>query len=75
MNYSPIILESIATGHHVSNVTILSPPEMSLMLATEGDSDNNVTHTPSQQCVEGNGAGGQAYNNGKPTTIGEAAKK
>ena len=57
----------------VSNVTILSPPEMSLMLATEGNSDKTVAHTPSQHCVEDTGAGGQASNDRKPT-IGAAVK-
>ena len=50
----------------VSNVIILSPPEMIPMLATEGDSDKTVTHTPSRQCVEGTGVGGQVFNNRKP---------
>ena len=43
---------------------------MSPMLATEGDLDKTVTHTASQQCVEGNGAGGQATNNRKRTIGG-----
>ena len=50
-----------------SNVTISSPPEMSPMLTTKVNSDKTTTHTSSGLCAEGNGAGGQASNGGKPT--------
>ena len=52
----------------VSNVTISSPPEMILMLATdsEGESDKTATLTAIRQCVEGTGAGCWMSNNGKP---------
>ncbi len=54
----------------VTNVTISWPPEMSPMLATEGESDQNAAHTNSRQCVEGAGAGAGASNDRKPTIRG-----
>ena len=58
-----LFLESIAQAITVSDIAISSPPEMSPMLATEGNSDKTATHTPSQQCVKGTGARGRC-----PTT-------
>ena len=50
-----------------TNVSIPWPLEMSLMLATEGDSDKTVTHPARRYCFEGTGARGRAPNEGKPT--------
>ncbi len=54
----------------VTNVTISWPPEMSPMLATEGESDQTAAHTKSQQCVKGAGAGAQAFNDWKQANKG-----
>ncbi len=54
----------------VTNVTILWPPEMSLMLITEGELRQTVTHTVSRQCVEANGAEAGASEDGKRTNNG-----
>ncbi len=54
----------------VTNVTISWPPEMSPMLATEGESDRTAAHTKSRQCVEGAGAGARVSNDQKPTIRG-----
>ncbi len=54
----------------VTNVTISWPPEMSPMLATEGESDQTAAHTKSRQCVEGADAGAGAFNYRKPTIRG-----
>ncbi len=54
----------------VTNETILWPPEMSPMLVTEGKSRKTTTHTTSQQCVEANGAGAGASDDGKETNDG-----
>jgi hypothetical protein len=54
----------------VKNVRISWPPEMSSMIATEGELDRTAAHTKSQQCVEGAGAGVRASNDQKPTIRG-----
>ncbi len=51
-------------------MAILWPPEMNPMLVTEGELRQTVTHTASQQCVEANGAGVGASDNGKGTNNG-----
>ena len=43
---------------------------MSPMLVKEGESAKTVTHTMSQQSVEGAGAGGRASNDRKPAIRG-----
>ncbi len=41
--------------------------KMGPVLATEGELRQTATHTASRQCVEANGAGAGASNNGKQT--------
>jgi hypothetical protein len=43
---------------------------MSPMLVTEGELRQTVTHTASLQCVEANGAGAGASDDGKGTNDG-----
>ena len=43
---------------------------MGLVLATEGGSHQTVTYIPSRQCVEANGAGAGASDDGKGTNNG-----
>ena len=54
----------------VSNLTNSCRPEMSPMLATEGESAKTAAHTASRQYVEGAGAGVRASNDRKPTIGG-----
>ncbi len=54
----------------VTNVTILPCLKMGPVLATEGDLRQSATHAASQQCVEVNGAGAGASNDGKQTNDG-----
>ena len=53
--------------HVTANVSISQRLKMGLVLATEGGLHQTETYTPSQQCVEANGAGGWASNYGKLT--------
>ncbi len=43
---------------------------MGPVLATEGELHQTASHTVSQQCVEANGAGAGASNDGKQTNDG-----
>jgi hypothetical protein len=58
----------------VTNVTILLRLKMGPVLATEGEFRQTTTHTASQQCVEANGAGAGASDNGKGTNNGAVGK-
>ncbi len=53
-----------------SNVSILSCSKMGPVLATEGELRQTKTCTRCQQCVDANGAGAGAFNDGKWTTDG-----
>ena len=54
----------------VTNVTISLRLKMGPVLATEGELRQTASHTASQQCVEANGAGAVASNDGKQMSDG-----
>jgi hypothetical protein len=54
----------------VTNVTFLLRLKMGPVLATEGKLRQTASRTASQQCVEANGAGAVASNDGKQTNDG-----